>query len=49
MNESFYGEKIQLLKNMILNKDFITGNGVLKKQDIINDYIEMLCSKITIN
>ena len=49
MNESFYGEKIQLLKNMILNKDFLTGNGALKKQDIINDYIEMLCSKITIN
>ena len=49
MNESFYGEKIQLLKNMILNKDFLTGNGSLKKQDIINDYIEMLCSKITIN
>tara|TARA_Y100001970_G_scaffold31700_1_gene39455 strand:+ start:322 stop:1689 length:1368 start_codon:yes stop_codon:yes gene_type:complete len=49
MNESFYGEKIQLLKNMILNKDFITGNGTLKKQDVINDYIEMLCSKITIN
>ena len=48
MKESFYGEKIQLLKNMILNKDFITGNGTLKKQDIINDYIEMLCSKITI-
>ena len=48
MNESFYGEKIQLLKNMILNKDFITGDGTLKKQDIINDYIEMLCSKITI-
>lgn len=49
MNESFYGEKIQLLKNMILNKDFLIGNGTLKKQDIINDYIEMLCSKITIN
>jgi len=48
MNESFYGEKIQLLKNMILNKDFIIGDGALKKQDIINDYIEMLCSKITI-
>ena len=48
MNESFYGEKIQLLKNMILNKDFLTGDGTLKKQDIINDYIEMLCSKITI-
>ena len=49
MNESFYGKKIQLLKNMILNEDFITGNGLLKKQDILNDYIEMLCSKIKIN
>ena len=48
MKESFYGEKIQLLKNMILNKDFIKGNGTLKKQDILNNYIEMLCSKITI-
>ncbi len=37
MNESFYGRKIQLLKNMILNKDFLKGNGTLKKQDIIND------------
>jgi len=49
MNESFYGEKIQLLKNMILNENFIKGNGILKKQDILNDYIEMLCSKIKIN
>ena len=49
MNESFYGEKIQLLKNMILNEDFITGNGLLKKKFILNDYIEMLCSKIKIN
>ena len=48
MKESFYGEKIQLLKNMILNKDFIKGDGTLKKQDILNNYIEMLCSKITI-
>jgi len=49
MNESFYGEKIQLLKNMILNKEFITGNGLLKKQNVIDDYIKMLCSKIKIN
>ena len=49
MNESFYGKKIQLLKNMILNKDFEQGNGELKKQDILNDYIQMLCSKIKLN
>ena len=49
MNESFYGKKIQLLKNMILNKDFEKGNGELKKQDILNDYIQMLCSKIKLN
>ena len=45
MNESFYGEKIQLLKNMILNKDFIIGDGALKKQDIINDYIDIAKSR----
>ena len=49
MNESFYGEKIQLLKNMILNKDFIIGDGLLRKQNILDDYIKMLCSKIKIN
>ena len=49
MSESFYGKKIQLLKNMILNKDFEQGNGELKKQDILNDYIQMLCSKIKLN
>ena len=49
MNESFYGQKIQLLKDMILNKDFEQGDGKLKKQDILNDYIQMLCSKIKLN
>ena len=48
-NESFYGNKIQLLKKMILENDFIKGKGVLHTQDIINDYIQMLVSKITIN
>ena len=48
-NESFYGNKIQLLKKMILENDFIKGQGVLHTQDIINDYIQMLVSKITIN
>mgnify|MGYP001460115335 CR=1 FL=1 len=47
--ESFYGEKIQQLKNMILNKNYTSGNGTLKKQNILNNYIEMLCSKIKLN
>jgi phosphomannomutase/phosphoglucomutase len=49
MNESFYGKKIQLLKNMILNEDFVKGEGELKKQEVLNDYIQMLCSKIKLN
>ena len=47
--ESFYGEKIQQLKNMILNKNYTSGNGTIKKQNILNNYIEMLCSKIKLN
>ena len=49
MNESFYGKKIQLLKNMILNENFVKGEGKLKKQEVLNDYIQMLCSKIKLN
>ena len=48
-NESFYGNKIQLLKKMILENDFIQGRGTLNTQDIINDYIQMLVSKISID
>jgi len=49
MKESFYGKKIQLLKNLIIDNDFEKGSGNLEKQDILNDYIDMLCSKININ
>ena len=48
-NESFYGNKIQLLKKMILENDFIEGQGTLNTQDIIDDYIQMLVSKISID
>ncbi len=48
-NESFYGEKIQILKKMIINNDFDKGNGKIKKQDILDDYIKMICSKIKLN
>ena len=47
--ESFYGQKIQELKKLIQNKKYIQGNGILKTKNIINDYIEMLESKIKIN
>ena len=36
-------------KKMILEDDFLMGNGRLNSQDIINDYIEMLASKISID
>ena len=48
-NESFYGQKIQILKKMIINNDFEKGNGKIKKQDILDDYIKMICSKIKLN
>jgi len=49
LNESFYGKKIQLLKNMILDDDFENGSGKLITNNILNDYIQMLCSKIKLN
>ena len=47
--ETFYGTKIQELKEIILNKNYIKGNGTLKIKNITNDYIEMLESKIQLN
>ena len=47
-HESFYGEQIQGLKKMILKQDFNIGKGKLKTKNILNDYINMLTSKITI-
>ena len=47
--ESFYGNKIQSLKKMILENDFLHGRGLLKKQNIVDNYIEMLIKKININ
>ena len=46
LKESFYGQKIQVLKNMILDNDFESGTGKLINTNILNDYIQMLCSKI---
>ena len=45
-NESFYGNKIQELKKIILNKKYNKDNGKLEIKNITNNYIEMLKSKI---
>ena len=49
IDESFYGKQIQELKKMILKQDFSIGRGEFKSKNILNDYIDMLLSKITIN
>jgi phosphomannomutase / phosphoglucomutase len=49
INESFYGEKIQLLKQMIINNNFEKGLGEITNKEILNNYIEMLFSKIKLN
>ena len=48
-NESFYGKQIQELKKIILEQDFHIKKGNLKNKDILNNYMNMLTSKITIN
>ena len=48
-NESFYGNQIQKLKKLIINNDFEKGPGILEKKEVLNNYIEMLCSKIKLN
>ena len=48
-NESFYGKQIQELKKIILKQNFHIKEGKLKNKDILNNYMDMLTSKITIN
>jgi len=48
-NESFYGEKIQQLKKIILNEEYVKSNGTVKTKNITNEYIKMLTSKIQLN
>lgn len=45
----FYGDKIQVLYNMIINKDFIIESGSYESIDIISDYFEMIQTKIKIH
>ncbi len=47
--QSFYGDKIQELKDIILNEDFELGKGVSESQDIIKDYENTIKEKINID
>ena len=42
----FYGDDIQLLYKIIINKNFVSGQGSCNSFNIINDYSEMIHSKI---
>ena len=48
-NESFYGKKIQILKNIILENKYSFSQGTLSEKNIIDEYIDMLISKIDLN
>jgi len=45
----FYGKDIQMLYNMIIHKDFISGRGSKETYNIIDDYSKMIQSKIRID
>ena len=48
-NESFYGKKIQILKNIIIENKYSFSQGTLSEKNIIDEYINMLISKIKLN
>ena len=45
---SLYGEKIQLLKDLIDKKDFETGTGTSRTTDILEAYMDTICKVINI-
>ena len=45
---SLYGEKIQILKGLIDNNDFETGNGTSSATDILEAYMDRICEVIHI-
>jgi phosphomannomutase/phosphoglucomutase len=45
---SIYGEDIQKLRNLIEKEDFLSGKGKSKQQDILDDYINDIASRINI-
>ena len=46
--KAFYGDQIQYLKNLILKQDFEIGEGKVINHPILDDYLNMLKSKIKI-
>lgn len=48
--ECFFGENISLhLKNIVINKDFIKGNGQTKQYDFKNEYIQYITQHFNLN
>ena len=45
---AFYGEKIEILKSLIINQDFDYANGNIEKINILSSYLNMLKNKIKI-
>ena len=43
-----YGREIQVLKELILERDFETGTGRLEEVDVLKPYVDMLEEKITL-
>ncbi len=45
---SLYGEKIQEIFRLIINKDFDTGKGTIEQVEVLDNYIDEVCKIITI-
>ncbi|KAA3598748.1 MAG: phosphomannomutase/phosphoglucomutase [Calditrichaeota bacterium] len=43
---SVFGSAIQEILEIILKEDFVSGKGSVREQDIVEDYIEMVCERI---
>jgi len=46
---SLYGEKIQILKGLIDKKDFETGTGTAREENILDAYMDKICEVINIS
>ncbi|MEK9628222.1 MAG: phosphomannomutase/phosphoglucomutase, partial [Nitrospinota bacterium] len=45
---SLYGQKVQELKNLILENDFETGSGTTREEPVLEHYMEKICSILKI-
>lgn len=46
---TMYGQQLQDIKEMIEQENYISGNGIVKKVEIIESYIEMIAEKIKLS